>query len=90
MKEKRKNIWLKIALIGLCAVALMFGLTTGSVWAHEDDPHPHAEDSVAKSAYRHPKHGTLGEYRGQALKPARRPLGADHELGICPRSMTAT
>ena len=43
MKEKRENSWLKMTLIGLCAVALMFGLTTGSVWAHEADPHPHAE-----------------------------------------------
>jgi hypothetical protein len=33
MKEKRKNFWLKMALIGLCTVALMFGLSTGSVWA---------------------------------------------------------
>ena len=47
MKEKRKNVWLKIALIGLCAVAIMFGLTTGSVWAHEADSHPHAEGSKA-------------------------------------------
>ncbi len=38
MKEKRKHFWLKMALIGLCAVALMFGLTTGSVWAGETEP----------------------------------------------------
>lgn len=40
MKEKRKNFWLKMALIGLCTVAITFGLTTGSVLAvevsHED------------------------------------------------------
>ena len=35
MKEKRKNFWLKMALIGLCAVAIMFGLTTGSVLAEQ-------------------------------------------------------
>jgi hypothetical protein len=33
MKEKRKTFWLKMSLIGLCAVALMFGLSTGSVLA---------------------------------------------------------
>jgi hypothetical protein len=43
MKEKRKNFWLKMTLIGLCTVAIMFGLSTGSVLAHEADPHPHAE-----------------------------------------------
>jgi len=36
MKEKRKNLWLKMALIGLCAVAITFGLTTGSVLAQDD------------------------------------------------------
>ena len=35
MKEKLKNFWLKMALVGLCAVAIMFGLTTGSVLAAE-------------------------------------------------------
>ena len=33
MKEKRKNFWLKMTLIGLCVVAMMFGLSTGSVLA---------------------------------------------------------
>jgi hypothetical protein len=36
-----------MALIGLCTVALMFGLSTGSVLAHEADPHPQAEGSKA-------------------------------------------
>jgi len=35
MKEKRENSWLKMFLIGLCAVALMFGLSTGSVLAQD-------------------------------------------------------
>jgi len=35
MKEKRKNFWLKMTLIGLCTVALMFGLSTGSVLAED-------------------------------------------------------
>ena len=35
MKEKRKNSWLKMFLIGLCAAALMFGLSTGSVLAQD-------------------------------------------------------
>jgi hypothetical protein len=69
MKEKRKNVYPKMALIGLCAVALMFGLTTGSGLAHEDDPHPHAEDSVAKSAYKHPKHGSLGQIGAKLSNP---------------------
>ena len=36
MKEKRKNFWLKMALTGLCTVAITFGLTTGSVLAQDD------------------------------------------------------
>ena len=35
MKEKRKNFWLKMTLIGLCTVALIFGLSTGSVLAQD-------------------------------------------------------
>ena len=35
MKEKRKNFWLTMTLIGLCTVALMFGLSTGSVLAQD-------------------------------------------------------
>ena len=35
MKEKRENFWLKMTLIGLCTVALMFGLSTGSVLAQD-------------------------------------------------------
>jgi hypothetical protein len=69
MKERRKNFWLKTALIGLCAVVIVFGLSAGSVWAHEDDPHPHDEMSVAKSAYRHPKHGTLGQIGAKLANP---------------------
>jgi hypothetical protein len=36
MKEKRKNNWIKMALITLGAVAIMFGLTTGSLLAKDD------------------------------------------------------
>ena len=36
MKEKRKNLCLKATLIGLFAVAIMFGFTTGSVLAQDD------------------------------------------------------
>jgi hypothetical protein len=35
MKEKRKNFWLKTALIGLCAAAITFGLTAASVLAQD-------------------------------------------------------
>jgi len=36
MKEKRKNFWLKMALIGLCTVAIMFGFSTVNVLAQDD------------------------------------------------------
>jgi hypothetical protein len=45
MKERFKNSCLKMALIGMCAVAIMFGLSAVSALAHEADPHPHAEGS---------------------------------------------
>ena len=35
MKEKLKNFWLKMALIGLCTVAIMFGFSTGNVMAQD-------------------------------------------------------
>ena len=70
MKEKTVECWLKTALIGLCAVAIMFGLSTGSVWAHEADPHPHAEDSeIGDTKYRHPKHGSLGQIGAKLSNP---------------------
>jgi hypothetical protein len=67
MKEKRENLWLKITLIGLCAVAIMFGLSAGSALAHEADPH--AEDTTAKAAYKHPKHGSLGDIGAKLANP---------------------
>ena len=36
MKAKLKNNPLRMALIGLCSIAIMFGLTTGSVLAQDD------------------------------------------------------
>lgn len=39
MREKHKNFWIKTALTTLCAVAVMFGLTTGNVLAHDDPTH---------------------------------------------------
>jgi hypothetical protein len=47
MKEKLKSSWPKMALIGLCTVAIMFGLTTGSVLA-QDDKAKAAQDHKAK------------------------------------------
>jgi hypothetical protein len=38
MKVKLKNLQLRMALIGLCTVAIMFGLSTGSVLAAHDHP----------------------------------------------------
>ena len=35
METKFKNSWLKMALIGLCTVTMMFGLSTGSVLAQD-------------------------------------------------------
>jgi hypothetical protein len=34
MKIKQKNVCLKLR-VGLCAVVIMFGLFSGSVWAHD-------------------------------------------------------
>ena len=39
------NSYLQVALIGMCAVAVMFGLSAGSTPAHEANPQPHAEGS---------------------------------------------
>jgi hypothetical protein len=39
VKDNLNNYWLKMALITLCAVAVMFGFTTGSVLAHDDPTH---------------------------------------------------
>ena len=70
MKEKPKNCRLKAAMIGLCAVAIIFGFTTGSVLAHEADTHPHAEDSeVGDTKYKDPEHGNLGEVGAKLANP---------------------
>jgi hypothetical protein len=48
----------------------MFGLSTGSVWAHEADPHPHAEDSkVGDTKLKDPKHGSLGDIGAKVSNP---------------------
>ena len=36
MKAKLKNLRLRMALIGLCSFAIMFGFTTSSVLAEDD------------------------------------------------------
>jgi hypothetical protein len=61
MKEKLKNFWLKMALIGLCAVALMFGLSTGSVLAQDKaaevklspEEHKECDECEKKTAEKH-------------------------------------
>jgi hypothetical protein len=47
----------------------MFGLTTGSVLAHDVQPHPHAEDSKAKDEYKHSEHGSLGQIGAKLANP---------------------
>jgi hypothetical protein len=56
-----------MALIGLCTVAMMFGITAGRALAHQADPHPHALYSeVGDTKHQHPEHGSLGQV-GQKL-----------------------
>jgi len=69
MKEKRKNFWLKMTLIGLCAVALMFGLSTGSVLAQDEvklspEEQKECDECEKKTAQKH-------------LPPHERPAPAD-------------
>jgi hypothetical protein len=59
MKTKFKTSWLKMALVGLCTVALMFGLSTGSVLAEDKVAAP---DLVAK-------HGGLGAIGAKLANP---------------------
>ena len=69
MESKTENLQFKVVLAGLIAVVMIFGMSTGSVRAHEADPHPHAEDSKAEDEYKHPKHGTLGDIGHQLANP---------------------
>lgn len=70
MKKRFKNSCLKMALIGMCAVAIMFGLSAGSALAHEAEPHPHAEDSeVGDTKYKDPDHGSLGDVGAKLANP---------------------
>jgi hypothetical protein len=72
MKEKRINFWLKMILIGLCAVAIMFGLSTGSVLAQDKaaavklspEKHKECDECEKKAAQKH-------------LPPHQRPAPAD-------------
>jgi hypothetical protein len=39
-------------------------------WSHEDQPHPHAEDSaVGDTKYKHPEHGSLGDIGAKLSNP---------------------
>jgi len=53
MQIKLKNLKLRMALIGFCTVAIVFGLTTGSVLAHDDSAEknlpPHERPAPAGS-----------------------------------------
>ncbi len=72
MKEKRKNFWLKMALIGLCAIALMFGLSTGGVLAQDKALSPEeqkeCDECEKKAAEKH-------------LPPHQRPAPAEPQPG---------
>ena len=70
MKAIMKKVSHRVVLAGLIAVVMMFGLSTGSVRAHEADPHPHAEDSkVGDTKYKHPQHGSLGSIGNKLANP---------------------
>jgi hypothetical protein len=56
MKKNLKNIWLKMTLITFCAVAIMFGLTTGSALAQDAHNMPPPHDPTGGA-----KHGNLAE-----------------------------
>jgi hypothetical protein len=69
MKMKQKNSYLKM-WVGLCAAVIMFGLLTGSAWAHDVTPHPHAEDSkVGNTKHVDPEHGGLGNVGAKLANP---------------------
>jgi len=84
MKEKHKNFWLKKALIGLCAVALMFGLSTGSVLAEEKlspEEQKECDECEKKTAEKHlPPHlrpapaDPSGHQHGSLAEAATNPL----------------
>jgi len=69
MKAKLKNELLRVVLVGLIAVVMMFGMSTGSVWSHEADYHPHAEDSKAADEHKDPEHGSLGNVGAKLANP---------------------
>ena len=63
MKRKLKNGSLRVVLTGLIAVLMVFGISTGSVRAHEADPHPHSEGSKAEDP-KASEHGSLDATSG--------------------------
>jgi hypothetical protein len=67
IKSKQESAYLKMLRIGLCAVVIMFVLSTGSVLAH--DVTPHSEDSVAVSKDKQSKHGNLGAVGAKLANP---------------------
>jgi hypothetical protein len=74
MKSKFKKLSLMLVLASLTAFIMMFGLSTGNVWAHEADPHPHAEDSKAPGepespSFDHKEHGSLGAVGAKLANP---------------------
>jgi hypothetical protein len=69
MNVNLEKTCLKLQVV-LGAAVIMFGLLTGSVWAHDVTPHPHAEDSkVGETKYEHPKHGDLSSIGAKVSNP---------------------
>ena len=68
MKVKLKNVSHKVVLAGLIAMVMMFGMSTGSVRAHEADPHPHSEGSKAEDP-KASEHGSLGNVGAKLANP---------------------
>ena len=90
METKFKNSWLKMTLIGLCTVALMFGLSTGSVLAQDEkklspEEQKECDDCEKKTREKHlpphqrsapaePGHPAKGNKHGNLAQAATNPL----------------
>ena len=70
MKVKLKNLQLRVGLIGLCTVAIMFGLTTGSVLAEGDSP----KKNLAPHEMPPPADPTGGAKHGNLAEAATNPV----------------
>jgi hypothetical protein len=76
MKEKRNNYWIKMVLIGLCAVVITFGLTSGSVLAAEasQEDHEKLQDLKKKEAEKKLPPRMSGRTKVTPTSARRRPI----------------